>query len=466
MNRPTDSEPLDLKRHRPDEFFGKTVTLDGRDYRIGARIREGSQGYFHRLTNQRSEVCLHAIQVRVEYLQSAAAALQASLAKEAANAQLVSKMRLSTPSVAMSFLTVKQAHGGSFEVHEFPTGAGWPGQETPPPGDEAIRDAQTLMAQSDFATAVSRLTQVLAVNPDQTIALNSLAQCYLSLRNLAKAYEVCTRIVEIEPNLAFYRASQIRVAIRMPSRSEGSRLFGQLQARYPKLRYFDSLEVQAYLAVGEAEKARDLMRTAMLGPTEVATLQPIVEAAVSANERFTDLEPKLRDRFMGSKQSVQTLPSDVEVLRVLEQTNASYPANPFIQANLAARLRKARDFKRAAELFMSAAGGVPAGLVPYCWTNAAYCLISLSDWRRAMELLKTTMSFLPRDSTGHVAPSDVPGLIDWVYRPGRVIETLDPPAARLLDRAITDCPDKSLVTPEILEMATLLRQFATSIERS
>jgi len=87
-------EALDLKRHRPEEFSGKTVTLDGRDYWIGGRVEnDPSQGYAHRLTNQLSGLCLHVIQIRSEYMQSPEHALATSLEKAEATAHLRAKCR-------------------------------------------------------------------------------------------------------------------------------------------------------------------------------------------------------------------------------------------------------------------------------------------------------------------------------------------------------------------------------------
>jgi tetratricopeptide (TPR) repeat protein len=460
------SEPLDLTRHRPDEFIGKSVTINGRDYRIEAPIRQSNQGYMHRLVNQLSGLCLHAIQIRVEYLQSPDAARQASVAKATANMELLVRMRLADPSVAISFLTVKQAHGGSFEVHEYPNGMGWPGQEAMPPGYEGIRDARSMIGRSDYEGALSSLTKVIAAYPNHTEALNLMAICQSSRTDFLKAYAACSRVVEIEPNLPLYRAAQIEAALGMPRRTVASILFNELQTRYPNLSYFDSYGVRANLLIGEPEKARELMERKAIPPREVADLNPIVEAAVSANERYVALE---KERYAAlaepSNRLEQNPQADERILRVLEDTHSNYPANPFIQANLAVSLRKSGNYKRAAGLLLSAAGGVPDGLVPYCWSNAAYCLIPLSDWQPAMALLRMTMEVLKKTSNGHVAPADVPGIVNWMSKPNFVSETLDPPAAQLLDRAINDCPDKSLIGPEIREMAALLTKLGAAAKR-
>jgi tetratricopeptide (TPR) repeat protein len=454
---------LDLKENAPDQFMGKTVMVESCKYVIGPRIRETEQGYAHRLINQRSRLSLHTIQIRREYLQSPDAAKQASLAKAAANMQMLNKMKASGSTVALSFLTVREAPGGVFEMHEFATGSSaFPGQAPPDAADPAIGAARGLMSRADFTGAASQLNQVVAAYPNHTIALNELAACHSALNNHVKAYELSSRVVEIEPNLAFYRAAQIDTALRMARRAVGITLFSELKRRYPDLAYFDSLGVRSFLAVGDAEKSSELFSRKTLSPTEVAALQPVVESAVNATAKYIELERR-RDASL-TKHSAPPAPviADEELQRLLEETNSKFPTSPFIQANLGATLRRREDYKRAAQYFFAASGGLPDKLVPYCWSNAAFCLIPVADWPPAMNMLTATMNALPRGANGHVAPADVPGIVSWIYRSNTVTETVDPPAAALVERAISDCPDKTLVTPEIREMAMLLRQFYNS----
>src|SRR6185295_4046468 len=104
---PSDPELLDLKRHKPTEFSGKTVGLDGRDYRIGGRVRESNQGYAHRLTNQISGLCQHVIQIRPEYIQAPETALSASRQKAEATSSLRAGMRSKGNSVEIPPITVR-----------------------------------------------------------------------------------------------------------------------------------------------------------------------------------------------------------------------------------------------------------------------------------------------------------------------------------------------------------------------
>jgi hypothetical protein len=111
-------------------------------------------------------------------------------------------------------------------------------------------------------------------------------------------------------------------------------------------------------------------------------------------------------------------------------------------------------------LLLRAASGIQY-LAVQCWANAAYCLIMLEDWPRAMKLLDVTMDLL--EKRGAANPVDIPGVIDWISDEG-VIETMKPSAAEVLNRALLECPDKSLITPAIEKMAALLRQFAAQYD--
>jgi len=86
--------PLDLRRHRPQDFQGRFVTLHGRDYLVGEKVRQTDQGVAHRLTNMMSGVCLHVMQVRPESLESPDIAWTLSEGKEEGTAQLRDQLRV------------------------------------------------------------------------------------------------------------------------------------------------------------------------------------------------------------------------------------------------------------------------------------------------------------------------------------------------------------------------------------
>jgi tetratricopeptide (TPR) repeat protein len=363
-------------------------------------------------------------------------------------------MRAGGNRVEIPPITVRQAHGGSFELHE--TSWGMMGHDAEPPAVEAINEAVGLMRRGDHGAAISGLERVLVTYPNHTSALITLSGCYAALGDPVKALAKCDRAVEIEPNLALYRAQQIINAVNCPRRHQASTLFDDFQRRYPLLRDYDYYGIHAYLRTGEAPKANEtLQRASALQPEEVGNLRPAVEAAVRAHQGFADLDRKVR-------QGGSEMRASEETLSVLKRLYADCAVDPFIQANFGLALARAGEHQQAAGLLVSAAGGVPERLVPHCWANAAYSLIASADWKRAMLLLDMSMSALTAAAKGPIPPCDAPGIATWIDRTG-VIEPIKPNAADVMERALAQCPDASLVTPAIRDLLVLLRQFQSQV---
>jgi len=56
-------EPIDLTRHDPEEWEGKTLVLNGCEYLIGQYLGAGADRIVHLLTNRRSGLTLHVLKV-------------------------------------------------------------------------------------------------------------------------------------------------------------------------------------------------------------------------------------------------------------------------------------------------------------------------------------------------------------------------------------------------------------------
>jgi hypothetical protein len=79
-----------------------------------------------------------------------------------------------------------------------------------------------------------------------------------------------------------------------------------------------------------------------------------------------------------------------------------------------------------------------------------------------MLLLDMSMSALTAAAKGPIPPCDAPGIATWIDRTG-VIEPIKPNAADVMERALAQCPDASLVTPAIRDLLVLLRQFQSQV---
>jgi len=53
-------EPLDLRRHSPDEIVGKSLTIGARNYTIGAKFEDGADAHACFLFNESSYEILKA----------------------------------------------------------------------------------------------------------------------------------------------------------------------------------------------------------------------------------------------------------------------------------------------------------------------------------------------------------------------------------------------------------------------
>lgn len=445
---------LDLTRHQPSDFAGKIVVLNEREYVIGANVRTSNQGYSHRLINRVSGLCLHLIQIRPEYQRALDTAWAISSEKQAATTLLRDADRVEGRPEVICLLTARQGCGGSFELHEIPWGMF--GHETPLAAEGAINVANALENKRDYQGAITMFERVVAEHPNHTVALNNLASCHFELGQYVEALAPISHAVEIEPNYSKYRGSHLIIGAHCPARRHAPTLYDDLKGAFPHVGDYDFYGIHAYLRIGEPERAREVLLRAKLPRTDAESLGATVERAVQARNSYDAVRSQLSAKGNHLPQEAQE--EQEELLSFLETVHAAYEDDPDIQASLGFRLRAAGSYERASTLLLRAASGIQYRLNAECWTNAAYCLIMLGDWPRAMKLLDGTMDLL--EKKGMANPVDIPGIVEWISDQGVVIETMKPSAAEVLNRALLECTDKSLITPAIEKMAALLRQFA------
>ncbi len=446
-------DALDLTRHQPSDFVGKIVVLKEREYEIGANVRTSDeQGYAHRLINRLSGLCLHMIQIRPEYRHAPDTAWSISKEKERATAFLRDAERAEGRPGVICLLTALQGCGGSFELHEIPFGMF--GHESPPVAEATPRE---LTDEHDHQRSLAILERVVAQHPNDTVALNNLAACHLQLGQYDEALALMSRVVHIEPNHSNYRGSHLIIGVHCTERRQAAALYEDLKEAFPHVGDYDSYGVHAYLGIGEPARAREILLGAKLSKNDAETLGETVERAVQARGRYDALRSRL-----SANENDLSREGEEALLSFLEAVHAEYDDDPDIQASLGFRLRAAGNYERASTLLYRAAGGIRYRLNVECWANVAYCLVMLGDWPPAMKLLDATMDLLERK--GMANPVDIPGVVDWISDQGTIIETMNPSAAEVLNRALLECPDKSLITPAIEKMAALLRQFAAQYE--
>jgi len=443
---------LDLQRNAPGEFAGKTITIHGCEYRVGATVRVGDQGSLHILTNRRSGLTLHLVQIRREYRDHPAAALSASRHKQALTAELRNARRIDgSDDAVVGVVSVIEAHGGSFELHEIPWGAV---DDTGPSAvRDAVRDAFEAEERGDAPRAVALLEGALTGFPDHTAALLNLAGLLSRQGNAMRAHALAQRTLDIEPNCVAYRVAAIEIAMAFGSRT-AYEVYRRLVARFPHVNDRDALGVELALRVGDIAGASERLPAVPLPPAARDGLVRQVETAQRCRRLFADLHESVR------REGPNALGDD-GVLTVLEALHAECPRDPEIRANLGFRLRARGEWRRAHALVLGALDGIAPAFAPHCLANAAYCLLELQEWDAACGLLDAAISTLV--AGGRVlSPDDIPGLVDWIDTAGVVIEPARPTASEVLDGALRKCADASTLPPALARMADTLRALASA----
>jgi tetratricopeptide (TPR) repeat protein len=444
-------EQLDLRRHAPEEFVGKSVTIDGRDYTIGPRFG-GDQGYAHFLINELSGLCLHFVQIGKEYLSNPSRALTASRDKARETASLRSNMLRNGEAITLPFISVIEGNGGSFELHETTWGAFGHSQDSP--GREAIDLAVSQSEAGDPRSAAAGLMALLESHPNHSVALGLLAGVTCDLNDQASAQQMFARSIEIEPNYAKFRGQQIVVALRATRRRRALELFQELKVRYPLLDDYDGFGISAYLICGEPRQALDLLRLNTLPQQDAEQLLAQITYALDVKQQLSKLEGAIG----------KSLVDETDLLEFLEALFKAYPSDPMIQANLGSALYRCGQYQRAVELLLSACGGITDGLSMCCGVNLAFALLKISRWEPAMETLSDVMgSVLETARRTEMNPIDVPGLVDW-FAENTVLRSRHNSSCKALVEAMAACPDQRLITPLIRQLAELYRQ-AESAER-
>jgi N-acetylneuraminic acid mutarotase/tetratricopeptide (TPR) repeat protein len=441
-------EQLDLTRHTPDEFAGKSVTITGRDYTIGPRFKKSTEGYAHFLVNDLSGLCVHLVQIRPEYQSNPAAALAASREKARETAALRTDMLRKGEALTIPLMSVIEGNGGSFELHE----TLW-GQFGHKKEDSLEREAFDLAVSLSEAgskhAAANGLKALLERHPNHALALALLAGVVSELNDQPSARQMFARAIEIEPNYAKLRGQQIVIAFNATRRREALELFQELKARYPLLDDYDGFGIHAYLVCGEPRLALDLLQQNTLPKQDAEQLLVLI---TNAHEVKQQME-KLGDAVEKSQIN------EADLCELLGELHKVYPSDPMIQANLGSALYRAGQYQRAAELLLAAGGGIADGLTPYCGVNLAFALLKISAWEPAMEMLTDLMNEVSSKAArgAAVSPSEVPGLGHWFAEKG-VLKSKQLSSYQILAAAMTACPNPALIPRQVRQLAEIYRQ--------
>jgi tetratricopeptide (TPR) repeat protein len=434
------TEPLNLHRHEPSEFEGKSVVINGTRYVIGPLWRESSQGFAHALRNQRSGLSLHTIQVRHSYRVDPVQARTDSLTKAKLTAELRSQELMKAgPPVRTCLMRAFEIDTGTVELHEFAAIA-----DTV--GGPILAGANRHRSEGRFKAAIAAVSNLLDENPRHTNALVFRGQCQAQAGDFEAALASTSQAVEIEPNLSGYRVQQLYLQLGCPFQFRALALLDAYRKNFPGEHDCDHLGVDAYLNCGQPQKARALLAEA---PIPAAVAQKL-ERSVRAATRAADLA-----RPLG--QSILKGTSPPGWLRTLEEAHALFDRDPYLNANLAFALRKAGEFKRASELLMTAASTVRPRWMPHIWINAALCLAEIGEWPQANDLARRAMSLLGYPSFIH--PTDAPDFAEWIEDDKDcIVESKKPAGAVVLQKWLNSGVHESSLSAEVKALAHLYQQ--------
>ena len=405
---------LDLSRDTPDELEGKRIVLGGREYAVGPRWRETSQGYAHWLRNAVSGQSLHVLQIRREYLERPQDAHDASHEKARLTSQLRAKTAEEGPVVA-AMMRALDVCNGTVELHEWPMD-----------GDQeqaALKPALEHAAASRWQDALQAIGEQLAIHPVNPKAHALRGTLYAEVGDFNAAHKALGEAIEIEPNFSDYQIRRLRAAVQSPSPIAALDLYGDFKRQFPLAHDADELAIHAFLRCGKSTQAHELLSTASIHKEARKALTPRVAAARSATAALQALSAQWDGR--GGRPD--------NLLQRLRAASKAYPDNPCLNVNLAFALLSAGDAENAGQLLAPSIGCLDSRYTALCMANAGYCAVRSGQWRRAETYLSTAMLALVTAGGDPPDAFDAPGVGTWIDPDrGLVIEAPTPSAASIL----------------------------------
>lgn len=442
-------EPLNLKVHEPNDCEGKYMSINGAEYVIGPTVGRGAEKIAYKLFNRRSALCVHVIKFWRDELMARFAFGKGDLANVIARMRRDPELRAAIP-----ISLYLEGHGGFFELQDFVNGYEY-AKETPAT-KELMRKAMTMLENRDYETAKSLYAQILSENRSHTVALHNLAAAHANLGDYNQASQIERVAVSIEPNSILYQIAQIQYAGSGGNLRLALSLFGFLKSSFPYIHDEDDYAIRVYLMCGSPAEARQVWAEGMLSDQRLAELNKEILDAESAKARA---RPMINAALNLLESGDAT---DPNILQLLQEARATYDKDPYVGINLGLALARAGNFKDSIPPMLSAMSIVPEDMVKYCYANAAFNMIRMSEFGHGLMLLNATMDMMTLVGQGVIDLNDLPGVAVWISEE-TVREERIQSAARLVDYAIQNCPAKEAITDNVRKLAALYRSAAAAL---
>src|SRR5438552_3016390 len=274
-------EALDLTRQGPEEYQGKLVECNGREYLVGKHLGTGAERIVHQLINRKSNLCLHVL--KIVRLQCRPIGLYT---------EEIAKVR-STPEFAriVPVTLVVAIPGG---IAELQANLGAIEDEGSTISD-LLKEGDGALGREDWRQAVILYERVLEANPFHTMAIINLAAAYHGLGDLNHACQLAIDAVAIEPNFLLYREGIVKYLALNGNICLALREFSKTKRFFANVFDLDEFGADLFLASGDPQSAEPLAQHAILDSAEKERLKHAVGEAITAKTRASELLARAKE---------------------------------------------------------------------------------------------------------------------------------------------------------------------------
>jgi tetratricopeptide (TPR) repeat protein len=350
-----DTGPLDLDRHSPDEYEGKSVFVNGTAYRVAGFVGQGADKIVHRLVNVRSGLTYHVIKV---YRDQALADRYID-ERRAGYAQSKQYFAESVPDYIVMY-----AHNGWFELQDS-VGLLRIDDPNPETGEE-FDAARAAAERQDADAALAHLDDVLRINPFHTQALVESSEILIEQGNPVEALARYYRALSIEPNFCgFYKSlMQLTYQLGMPFLTLDAER--EMKRHFPYQEEMAEITAAALLACGEPQEAIDVLTSCRRKDID-QELASKVRAAATA---LLDARRRAQNHWATAGEAVVANQPE-EAAQALRAALGENPGDPWLLANKALLAARAGLAGAEGELARAMAA-LRVEYHPACMASLAY----------------------------------------------------------------------------------------------
>lgn len=261
------------------------------------------------------------------------------------------------------------------------------------------------LVAGDAASAVSTLTHLVNVVPENASAHYKLATAQMAVRNFPLARAEATRALALDPDMLQDRVLLGQVELAGARYSEALRVAAQIQSDYPRSAAGPTLEGDILMAQKDYAAARKAYEKAFqLEP--VGVLATRVHAAQSAAGQPKEADERLQSWIASNPKDVQSRiylanaelrsQQNKRAIEQYQQILALDPNNVLALNNLAWLLHQSND-PRAVGMAEHAYQMVPGD--PQVIDTLAWILVDTGNTTRGLELLRRAAELAPASPT-------------------------------------------------------------------